>query len=144
MSRIERFVTFHVIRAGEIYRDENVCVSAVGTNHIYSDAEPLTFAFRFTADGKSLFYSGDLACNISDFPVDDILKNGADLCVCECTHYDPYVALEVFKHLPINKMLFNHVGNRNATEEGENKWLKVFEECNFTSSIAQDGDEYDI
>ncbi|MBQ8231770.1 MAG: MBL fold metallo-hydrolase [Lachnospiraceae bacterium] len=142
VNKIDRFITFHVIRVGEIYKDKNVCVSAVGTNHIPSDADPLTFAFFFKAKGKTLFYSGDLACDFSDFPLDDLKKNGADLCVCECTHYDPYVALEVFEQLPIKKMLFNHVGNRNATEEGANRWKEVFKKCNFTCTIAHDGDEY--
>lgn len=144
LDNFDRLLTFHVTKPGEVYRDGHLRVCAVATDHIHSDGAPLTFAYRFYAEGKTVLYTGDMAYDFSDFPAEDITEHGADLCVCECTHYDPYVALEVFRGLPIKRMLFNHVGDRNATEDGAKRWTEIFKGCGFPCTVAHDGDEYYI
>ena len=145
LSEIEKWVQFHVVKEGLIYKNEELEVYAIGTKHIVSeDGSNITFAYRFEAEGKSLFYTGDLAHDFSDFPARDIAEQGADLCVCECTHYKRDVGVTAMKGLPIKRLVFNHVWDDKVTEEQKKSWLSAFEAEGFVCNIAHDGDVYEI
>jgi len=145
LSGFEKWIKFHITQEGLLYKDDALEVQAIGTRHITTeDGSYITFAYRFEAEGKSLFYSGDLADDFSDFPVQDILDKGADLCVCECTHYKRDIGARVMKGLPIKQLVFNHVWDDKVTEEQARYWLSAFEEAGFVCNIAHDGDVYEI
>ena len=145
LSGFEKYIKFHTVREGVIFENEDISVRAIGTRHLVSDSgENITFAYRFNSNGKSLFYTGDLAHDFSDFPADHLTKNGADLLVCEATHYKGAVAAKIIKTLPIKRLLFNHVWDDKVTSEQEAAWLQLFENDNFTCSIAHDGEEHEI
>lgn len=144
LNNFDHLITFHVTKEGMIYKDDVLEVHAIGTRHIYSPDGPITFAYRFETADKKLLYAGDMTSNFSDFPAGDIAEKGADLCVCECTHYRPEVAAEVLCGLPIKRMVFNHVWDANATAEGKKAWLEHFQKVSFPCNVADDGDEYEV
>ena len=144
LENFENLITFHLTKEGMVYEDEVLKVHAIGTRHIYSAEGSITFAYRFEAERKTLLYTGDLMSNFADFPVDDIMEKGADLCVCESTHYKPEIAAGIVQNLPIKRMVFNHVWDAYASKEGEEKWLDTFSQSQFPCSIAHDGDVYEV
>lgn len=145
LAEIEQWIRFHVVKEGLIYKNDDLEVHAIGTKHIVSeDGSYISFAYRFEAQGKSLFYTGDMAHDFSDFPAKDIAEKGADLCVCEATHYKREEGVVAMRGLPIKRLVFNHVWDDKVTEEQERYWLSAFEAEGFVCNIAHDGDVYEI
>lgn len=144
LENFDNLITFKVTKEGFIYENDELKVYAVGTQHIPSENGNITFAYRFEAEGKSLFYTGDLAYGFTDFPEEHLMEKGADLCVCECTHFNPVLVAKATEKLPIKRIVFNHVSNGIATEEGEKEFLGLFENHKFPYSVAKDGDEFEI
>ncbi len=71
LARTESFDTarlrLHTYEAGEIYRDENIAVTAIATDHM-AGRHP-SFAFMVEGDGQRLFFTGDMhSGQPSDFP----------------------------------------------------------------------------
>lgn len=144
LENFDHLVTFHKVKEGIIYDDGTTKVTAFGTRHIKTDGEPITFSYLFEAENKKMLYSGDLSMDFSDFPM-AALNEGVDLCVCECTHYPVALAVEKLCQKKIGRFLFNHVGDRWASDETEENLVGQFTgkfsgEC----SVAHDGDEIEI
>ena len=110
LSRRDDVFTFKVVKPGEIYRDENITVEAIPTDHIpYAPVKPVTFAFVLSYDeGKRLLYTGDLRGDFGDYP-QILLEEHFDLLICEATHYNPEAAMPTFVKTKADKMIFNHV-----------------------------------
>jgi len=74
----------HFFEAGEIYKDENISVTAVPTSHMPpKDGSPQSYAFIIKADGKTLVFSGDI--NIADF--ETVLPEECDAFFIETGHH---------------------------------------------------------
>lgn len=144
LSGFDKLLTFHKVKEGFVYDDGVVKVTAYGTKHIPSDGEPITFSYVFEHAGKRMLYTGDLAMDFEDFP-ERAIEDGLNLCVCECTHYPSALAVEKLSRDDVMQIVFNHVGGRWSTPEGEKRLLRQFEgRYNGICSVAHDGDEFEI
>lgn len=140
-ENLESYMSFHIIQSGEIYRDENICVKAIPTKHMdYCGGSSFAFLITELSSGKKLIYTGDLAADFSDFPADE----KADVCVCECTHYNPGLMQPIMKKLCFSKLIFNHIHNPWHGEEGEKRLLSLCADFPFAVQIAHDMDVFDI
>ena len=129
---------------GEIYRDDQLVVTAHPTHHIPPEGDtPRSWAYALEHDHKRLVYTGDLSGDFSDFPR-VALDEPCDLCLCEATHFPPEKAAPVLEGAPIKRLVFNHVHNPWHGEDGEDAWLEHFEPRDFPVSIARDGDCFSL
>jgi len=90
---------------GFVYQDENIKLSAFRTQHIDE-----SFCYLLEAEGKRIFFSGDVkAPPTQDLPLQEFDK-GLDLAIMECAHFwadEKY--LPVFKGRDnIKKICINH------------------------------------
>lgn len=103
---------FEDICEGEIYRDKFVTVSAIATRHIEYGKFP-SYAFVIEAEGKKILYTGDLACDFSDYP--KVLYNeDFDLVVSELVHFKLESNLEDIKRTRTKKLVFTHISLKKA------------------------------
>ena len=65
-SKFDKLI-FSLTQKGEIYRDENITVSAVPTEHLFNGEFP-SYAFVVETSDKKILYTGDLACDFHDYP----------------------------------------------------------------------------
>lgn len=140
-DKLEDYMSFHTVNAGEIYRDDNVSVTAIPTKHMdYCGGR--SFAYRITelSSGKVLLYTGDLAADFSDFPANET----ADVCVCECTHYKPELMQPIMKGLGFSTLIFSHIHTPWHGEDGEKRLLSYCTEFPFKVFIAHDMDIFEI
>jgi ribonuclease BN (tRNA processing enzyme) len=97
---------FIEIEAGQIYDDGLLKVTAFRTKHC-----EVSYAFLFEAEGKRVFFSGDMSYNgpTDDFPM-EILEKENDLLVLEGVHFEPTEFLKVFagKEDNIKRIFFTH------------------------------------
>ncbi len=102
-------VRFHVIAPDFVYRDENICVTAIPTDHIGWAGCP-SYAYLIEAEGKRLVFTGDLRNrDAADFPA--VAKNEpTDLIVSELAHFGAEVLFPILDGCPTKQVLINHVG----------------------------------
>lgn len=130
--------SFRTTLEGPVFFDDMLSVHAVRTRHY---AFP-SYAYVFETHGKRIVCSGDLASDFSDFP--EIVRNEpCDLCICESTHFNINVAIEVLKTCPIKKLVFNHISNL-WHGEGEQKLKQLLADMPFECAIAHDGDTFSL
>lgn len=119
---------------GEIYKDENIKVTAIATGHI--SGAP-TYAYLVEAEGKRVVFTGDLAGDFHDYPK-LILQEECDLVVCELTHYPVEKAIPVLQMSKTKKIIFTHLFHF------EDKIHKLDGQLPFQFEVANDGDEFII
>ncbi len=138
----EEYISYGVVKPGEVYRDENIAVSAYATDHIPSNpVKPCTFAFILDAEGKHILHTGDLWVDFHDFPK-IAAEEEFDACLCEATHYKTETALPLFAASKIRRMIFMHIANRFHGETGELALLSLAAKLDFPVEVAHDGDEF--
>ena len=76
---------YHLIKAGEVYRDEKITVSAIATKHLFGGKFP-SYAFIIETKDKRILYTGDLSGSFSDYP-DVLFEKDFDLVVSELVHF---------------------------------------------------------
>ncbi len=122
---------FNVYSEGVIFDDGVLKVTAVKTQHIER-----SYAFILEAEGKRLFFSGDMIYNLSEYPA--ILgEEHYDLVVCETAHHDLGTINEKLLETNTDFLVMNHV---NPERE---QALKVVNPP-FKFMIAKDGDIVEI
>jgi len=138
-------VSFEAVRPGEIYEDENVIVFAYPTDHIPSSPiKPCTFSYILNdkTQGKRLLHTGDLWVDFHDYPK-ILLDEHFDLLVCEATHYKQETAAPLFAQSKIDRLIFNHIGNK-WHGEGETQLLDYCKDLPYPVTVSHDGDEFDF
>lgn len=96
----------HVFSAGEVYRDENIAVTAIPTNHM--NGQYPSFAFMVEGEGKRLFFTGDLhAGDASDFP-QTAKELPSDAVICELAHFKESALLPHLQATKAKRVLINH------------------------------------
>jgi len=134
------YFTFQTVHPGTIYQDDIFSVTAIGTQHIFSENEPASYAYLIECEGKKVLCTGDLRADFLDFPV--IAKTETiDLCLCEATHYQPPQALPFLMESRFQRLIFNHVYNT-WHGDGENRLKGFFSKLPYPVEVAHDGDEY--
>lgn len=110
-----REFTFAPVTSGTFYEDEHLRMTAFRTKH--TDA---SYAFLMEAEGKRVFFSGDLYCDpCKDFHT-EVLAAPLALAVCEGAHFNVASYLPIFADAaPIQTLCINHylTGNLTALPE---------------------------
>ena len=129
-------VSYELICAGEIYRDEKITVTAIATRHMQGGAFP-SYAFIIEAEGKKLLYTGDLAADFSDYPA-VLLEENFDLVVSELVHFNLENNLDTIKKTRTKKLVFTHMNLKKA------EIIRgIIDEFPFTVEIASDNDSFE-
>lgn len=129
-------VEYTLTEAGEIYRDENIAVTAIATRHIAAGAYP-SYAFLIEADGRTLLYTGDLAPDFSDYPA-VLFERDFDLVVSELVHFKLEDNLEDIKRTRTKHLVFTHMSLKKAAALAE-----ILQEFKFPVTIANDNDAFE-
>lgn len=100
---------FHLFAEGEIYKDENIRVTAIPTAHLANANRP-AYAFLVECEGKRLLFSGDLSQRLlaGDFPR-IASEVDIDLCIQEMAHFDLETLLPNLIDSKIKAVYFNHM-----------------------------------
>lgn len=125
---------FTEYQAGRIYQDENVEIFAVPTDHCVHENAP-AYGFLIKAEGKTLYFSGDMAGDLHDFPT-FLYEQPLDFAVFECAHCSPEDLLEKLAPLTVKNLYINHIYPLDkiaVLEAGKDRVPPL--------KIAKDGDE---
>ena len=129
-----------VFSEGEIYKDENITVTAVKTLHLGGPCK--SYGFLIEAEGKKIYITGDLqyttADTLADFP--DVAKGKLDLLVSEGAHFSSKALMNDLEKCEAEKIAIVHVFPQSKYEEFENEKSRLKGEFLFPI----DGDEYII
>ena len=93
----------HTYENGPVYENETVTITAVPTKHT-----PMSHAFLFKAEGKTVLFTGDMSGNFPELPS---LAGGEHcaLTVCECAHItNMKAALAAMSEVDTQRMVLNH------------------------------------
>lgn len=124
---------------GIIYSDELLTVEAFPNRHLTwstGNAALNSCGLRLNAEGKRVFFTGDLVNDFSDFPAD--AADGCDLLCSELTHFPLEAALPALKKIRVGKLLFLHLGNPWQTPEGQAKALELCRDLPYPTALAYD------
>ena len=92
-------------REGTVYEDENLKLTAIGTQHC-----ECSYAFFIEAGGKKLLFTGDLCRPAVDFP-QIAFETDLDLLVCETAHFSPDECIPVFDKTRAKRILHTHIND---------------------------------
>lgn len=122
----------------ETFEDERIKVRFIPTAHVAPgpSGEARSFAIWVQTREKKILFTGDLKGDFSDFPQEEAAKS--DILFCELTHYPPEKALEKFRSLPLEKLVFYHLHDPYQTPEGKEKVLQMCREFPFEVCLSFD------
>ena len=82
-------IKFNIYKPGVIFDDGVLKVTAIETRH-FCNQEKKSSAFLIEAEGKSILYTGDMACDevTDDFPA-VAYERFIDIIMTECVHFSP-------------------------------------------------------
>ena len=103
----EERIPFRLYRAGVVYDDGNLKVTACPTEHLKRIGKP-AYGFLVEADGKRVYITGDMHKSLSDFPA-FLSSEGVDLLISECAHFDPEALAEKLKDCKTDAVAVIHV-----------------------------------
>lgn len=138
--------TLRAYGPGTAYDDGTLKLTAFPGRHVppADDGTPACYAFRIEAEGKKVYFTGDVAADYGDFNL--AAADGCDLVYSELTHYPLEKALPVLKQLSAGKLIFYHLHNPWQTPEGKTLALERCREAGlaFPVSLAFDGMETEL
>ena len=108
--------SFHILfelegrqyKSGEIYRDENIKVTAFPTAHMGLNPV-MSYCFLIECEGKRIVYSGDIE-SLSE--LDDPISDHCDALICETGHITPSAVCEYARTHNVKKLYFTHNNRR--------------------------------
>ena len=103
------------IADGVIFKDENICVTALHNKHLKEDGAKgwHSFSFLIETEGKRIVFSGDVA-NVEE--VNGLIGNGCDLFIMETGHHRVTDVCEYAISRNVRKLRFNHHGREILNE----------------------------
>ena len=122
---------------GEIYRDENIAVSAFETTHLSPDGTGKCQSYGFsakTASGKKILFSGDLK---GLFDLDQVMGEAPDVLLCETGHHKVREVMEYAEAHGVGKLLLVH--HNRGFVEGDPETVKEFSSCPIPYEVCYDG-----
>ncbi len=125
---------------GEVYRDENITVTAVPTRHMeHSCAYVID-----TADGKRLIVTGDLhGGDAADFP--QIAKDEpSDAIICEQAHFPMETIFEHLRVCPTKQVWMTHVAYNYDVSIAKLREAEANHTLPMPMHAVDDGDVYEI
>lgn len=126
---------FHTISVGQIYKDENISVTAIATAHIQNGAFP-SFAFMIETDHKKMLYTGDLAGDFHDYPK-ILAEEYFDAVLCELVHFPVENHLDTLAKTKTKHLIFTHLAPRNIP-----RIRRAEQQLSFRLDIAEDGNSF--
>lgn len=106
-------VDLKVYSEGVIYSDDNVKVTACRTLH---GAE--TFGFLVEAEGKRIYFTGDMKGDISDMPT-FVYEEKTDIIICESAHNKLFEIAHKLNKMQTNRIIVNHVAKKHSVDDFE-------------------------
>lgn len=104
-SALRKEITLSVFREGEVYRDAYITVRAVKTAHT---TNLQSYGFLVEAEGKRLYFSGDMCHDLHDFPA-FLYETELDLLVTELAHFSVDALWEKLAKCRAKCICLNHV-----------------------------------
>ena len=119
----------------------NFKLTAIPTAHASNEKLDFpSFALLFEVNDKRLFFSGDLARDLRDYPV----GIAADIHFIELTHYSFENALPLLAKSDFKRAVFNHVGDVWHGDAAEKRFAELTEKLPFPCTIAHDGEVFTV
>jgi len=137
-SFCEERIRLKLVQPGEIYRDENITVTAIPTRHM----EPYpSYSLMIEGEGRCVILCGDLhSGDAADFPA--IAYEPSDAVICELSHFPPAVIFPKAAACPTKRVFFHHIwGNVEANLAAVEEFAKT---TPMTVIAPKDGEEYEI
>jgi len=134
--------TIQTISPQKGYDDGNLCVRAFSNGHLDWCAKGLgsnSYCLKISAEGKQVFFTGDLASDYADLPVE--AADGCDLMFSELTHFPIEKALPVLEKLHLGKLIFYHLMNPWQTQQGRERAQELCKGLAYPVELAFDGME---
>ena len=100
-----RALDYRTVSEGLFFEDENIKITAFATRHC--PPRP-SFAFLVEADGKRVFFTGDLRGDLSDMP-ELALNEQTDALICEAAHNRLNKVADKLYALPTKMLIINHI-----------------------------------
>lgn len=130
----------HSVSDGEIYRDENVRVSALHNRHLGEDGTSgwHSYSYLIESDGKRIVYSGDVK---APEELDDLTENGCDALIMETGHHSVEAVCLYAERIKCKSLFFTHHGREILERPNECKALVTAHSTasDIPMTIAQDG-----
>ncbi len=134
-EKIRSTVKLEVTKEGEVYKDENILVSARPTLHM---GDKPAFSYIFEADGKKVLFTCDMSWGFPEYP--EVLSGEHyDLVVCEMAHNKLSDAQDMLKKTDTDRMIITHYYLPQV--EGYEEIFKTFP---FPVELAKDGMEIEL
>ena len=138
-SRFEQSVKVHSYSQGHVYSDDAISVEAFQTAHMgdpnVTDAR--SFALRFTMEDRKVLFTGDLAHDFHDFPLE--AADGCDVVFSELTHYPLEKAIPTLEKLHTGRLVFYHLHNPWQTNDGVRKAYDMCLHLGYPITLSYDG-----
>lgn len=100
----EKRLPLPVLYPGFVFDDGLLRVTAISVEHCKGFA---TYAFLLEAEGKRVYYTGDMSADLHDFPVPD--NDAPDLVITEMAHCTVPALLACLQRSGATRVLLNHV-----------------------------------
>ncbi len=98
-------LTISVFEEGEVYRDDNITVRAVKTEHVKG---MLCYGFLIEGEGKRVYLTGDMSHTLDDFPA-FLQQEPTDLIITEMAHFPAERLFEKLKTCKTKSICLNHI-----------------------------------
>lgn len=128
-----RDFSLETYRAGVIFEDEALKVTAIPTKHCRN-----SYALLLEGEGKRVLYAGDLNKEASDFP-HETAQEGLDLLIGESAHFSTLKYVELLKDKPIKQVAITHHFPPNEQFQEAKKALSPL-----PMTLVYDGMEFEI
>ena len=139
VEKMHQIVTFGVTKAGVIFENEDVKVTAIPTSHLqHLDPPAPAWSYQVEAEGKKVFFSGDMSHNFPEFSK-NVAEGGYDLVICEMAHSDLEVVQDILKAAPTRRMIINHYHMPRLVN-----YEKILPTFPFEVHLAVDGEVIDL
>ena len=102
---LRKELSLSTFEAGVIYRDAQITVTAVKTAHT---ANMHSYGFLVECEGKRIYFSGDMAHDLHDFPA-FLYETEVDLLITELAHFPIDALFERLKKCKAKRICLNHV-----------------------------------
>lgn len=123
---------FYVYGDGEVYRDENITVTACRSGHTAD-----SHSFFIEAEGKRALITGDLDPGYASL-TERAFSERTVFTLIECAHQSRQAVLETFSKINADKLLVTHVGYIVGHEELK----KIKSESGIDFTVVDDGDAF--
>lgn len=100
-----------VYEEGLVFEDENVKVTAFRTEH-----GAATFGFLLEAEGKRVYFSGDMSRDIHDMPP-FVYEEATDLIICESAHNCLPAIADKLNAMKTARLIINHLAPKHSFDE---------------------------